>query len=77
MVLEKLTQLFREIFADENLILTLETSPNEIEEWDSLSQVLIVEEVEKTFQIKMDLDEVFKIKNVGDLVKIIEGKLIH
>lgn len=75
MILEKITEIYREIFADETIILTLETSPEDIEEWDSLSQIQIVEEIEKSFGIKMELDDVFKVKNVGDFVALIEKYL--
>lgn len=75
MILEKITEIYREIFADETIILTLETSPEDIEEWDSLSQIQIVEEIEKSFEIKMELDDVFKVKNVGDFVALIEKYL--
>ena len=75
MVQETLMEIFREIFADDTLHLTMETSPSDITDWDSYSKILIVEEAEKVFGIQMDLDEVFKIKNFGDFVKIIEGNL--
>ncbi|MEY8326200.1 acyl carrier protein [Lachnospiraceae bacterium 54-11] len=72
MILEKIQQIFREIFADQTLVITEETNSENIPEWDSFAQVLIVEMVEKTFDIKMDLDEVFKINSISDFIKIIE-----
>lgn len=72
MILEKVTNIFREIFADEMLELTVATTPEDIEEWDSLSHIQIVEEIEKSFGIKLQLDDVFQVKNVGDFINIIE-----
>ncbi len=72
MIRNKLEAVFREIFADETLQLSDETSPSDIPEWDSLAQVLIVEEVEKEFHIKVDINDVFMIKTFGDFVQIIE-----
>lgn len=72
MIRNKLESIFKELFADENLQLSDETSPDDIPEWDSLTQVLLVEEVEKTFNIKIAMDDVFKIKTFGDFVQIIE-----
>ena len=66
MVRNELESIFREIFADESLQLLNETGPNDIEEWDSLMQVLLVEEVERTFNFKIDMDNVFKMKTFGD-----------
>ena len=68
MVRNELESIFREIFADESLQLL-----NEIEEWDSLMQVLLVEEVERTFNFKIDMDNVFKMKTFGDFLKVIEN----
>lgn len=73
MIFEKIQQIFREIFADENLVITEETNSEDIPEWDSFAQVLIIEMIEKTFDIQMDLDEVFKIKSINDFIKIIES----
>lgn len=72
MVRNKLEAIFREIFADETLQLSNETSSADLPEWDSLAQVLIVEAIEKTFNIKIDMDDVFKIKTFGDFVNIVE-----
>lgn len=73
MVRNELESIFREIFADESLQLLNETGPNDIEEWDSLMQVLLVEEVERTFNFKIDMDNVFKMKTFGDFLKVIEN----
>lgn len=72
MIRNKLESIFKELFADKNLQLSDETSPDDISEWDSFAQVLLVEEVEKTFNIKIAMDDVFKIKTFGDFVQIIE-----
>lgn len=75
MILEKLQQIFKEIFADDNLEIAGETTAEDIPEWDSLAQVLIVEAVEKEFDIKMNLDEVFKMKSVNDFIQAVEASM--
>lgn len=72
MVRDNLEAIFREIFADEGLQLSNETSPSDITEWDSLTQVLIVEAIEKKFDIKIGMDDVFKLKTFGDFVNKVE-----
>ena len=70
--LDRLQDIFREIFDDENLILTLETSPIDIDDWDSLAQINVIVSCESEFNIKMDIQDIASINNVGDLVNIIE-----
>ena len=72
MVQEKLQEIFREILANEELELTFDMGTDDIEEWDSLTHIILVEEAEKTFNIKIDMDEVFKIRTFGDFVSTIE-----
>jgi len=67
--------VFRDIFDDEGLVLTIDTSPDDIEDWDSFAQVTIVLACESAFQIKFDLNDIAKIKNVGDLLETIDQKL--
>lgn len=72
MIKDELEAIFKEIFADETLQLSNETSPTDIPEWDSLAQVLIVEAVEKSFNIKIGMDDVFKLKSFGDFLNVVE-----
>ena len=74
-ILEKLEIIFRDVFDDENIILTNETTANDIEDWDSLAQINLVVAIKKEFKINFDLEEVSKYKNVGDMVNAIEKKL--
>ena len=75
MILEKLTLIFRTVFEDESIILTEDTSPDDIPDWDSLSQILLIEEIEKLFHVQLELDEVFTIHNIKDMINIIEKHL--
>ncbi len=72
---EELQDIFRDIFDNELLLITRETNANDIEEWDSLAQVIIIVAIEKTFNIKFTLEELQNFKNVGDFIDLIEGKI--
>ena len=74
-ILKRLEVIFRDVFDDENIILTNETTANDIEDWDSLAQINLIIAIKKEFKINFDLEEVSKYKNVGDMVKAIENKL--
>ena len=73
--LQRLQKIFCDIFDDETLVLTKETAPDDIEEWDSLTQVNIIVVCESEFGVKFELDDIKKLKSVGDIADAIEGKL--
>lgn len=73
-VLEELTGIFREEFDDEGIVLTEETTSEDIEEWDSLEHINLIVAVEEHFGIKFSMNEVTGMKNVGAMVEIIAGR---
>ena len=74
-ILKKFEVIFRDVFDDENIILTNETTANDIEDWDSLAQINLIVAIRREFKINFDLEEVSKYKNVGDMVSAIKKKL--
>lgn len=74
-VTSKLTEIFRDIFNDDSLILTDELNANAVSSWDSLSHMILITEIEKSFSIKFKLRDLNKMKNVGDMIDIIINKL--
>ena len=74
-VVSKLTVIFREVFNDNTLNLTDELTANDVEQWDSLSHMLLITEIEKVFSIKFKLKDLNKMRNVGDMVDIIISKM--
>ena len=74
-ILKKLEVIFRDVFDDEDIVLTNETTANDIEDWDSLAQINLIVAIRSEFKINFDLEEVSKYKNVGDMVNAIKEKL--
>jgi acyl carrier protein len=60
--------LSRVLEIDENTI-TDETSPDNVENWDSFNGLMLVSELEKDFNVKFTMDEVTSVKNVLDIKK--------
>jgi acyl carrier protein len=52
-----------------------ETLAPEVPGWDSLNHVNIILAVEKSFNVKFKSYEVLRLKNVGDLQKLVDAKL--
>lgn len=74
-IIEKLTAIFHEIFNDNSIVLRDDMTAADVENWDSLTHMLMITKVEEVFDIKFKLKELNKLKMVGDLISIIESKL--
>lgn len=74
-IVEKLTNVFHEVFNDNSIVLRDEMTAADVENWDSLTHMLMITKVEEVFGIKFKLKELNKLKMVGDLISTIEGKL--
>ena len=74
-IIEKLTPIFQTVFSTPDLVLTMEMSAESVENWSSLTHMVMMAEVEKTFSIQFKLKELRKLNNVGDLVSAISNKL--
>ena len=51
-----------------------EMTPADIETWDSLSQLNLISTIEKEFQIKLEIDEIFTVIKIGDIYEILSKK---
>lgn len=71
----RLTPVFRNVFRDNTLEITDELSALDVENWDSLSHMLLIAEVENQFAIKFKLKDLNKMRNVGDMITVISSKL--
>jgi len=74
-VTEQLTEIFRDLFDDEEIVLTREMTADDIEDWDSLTHIQLMSICEKEFHLKFSTVEMMHLKNVGDLIDMIEKKM--
>lgn len=70
----KVTDVFRDVFDDDDLTPTAQTVAADVEEWDSLSHIRLILSLEQAFGIRFSTVEVGSMENVGDLVRLIQGK---
>ncbi len=73
-VFDDLHSIFYTILRRDNFILSDNTTAKDIEGWDSLSNMLIITEIEKKYNIRFSFREIVKMKNVGDLCQAIRNK---
>lgn len=74
-ILKQLNEIFIDVLDNDKIVLTKETTAEDIEEWDSLSHIHLVVAVEKHFNITFTSLEMQAWKSVGDLCENIKAKL--
>lgn len=70
-IMERLTEIFRDVFDDESIEISDSTTANDIEAWDSLEHITLISAVEKAFKMRFTMREVSGMKNVGEMAGII------
>ena len=71
-IMAKLNEIFCDVFDDEDIVLTNETTADDIEDWDSLEQINLLVAIEKQFNIKFQLADVADLENVGAMADLVE-----
>ena len=72
----QLTEVFRDVFADDEIEIHGETTADDIEDWDSLTNVQLLIAIEKEFEgMKFNTGEVANLENVGQMVALIQDRL--
>ena len=61
----RLQQVFREVFDDDTLVITPDTSYETLKGWDSMAQVKLIMALEEEFGIKLSTDEVVEATKLG------------
>lgn len=74
-IIGKLTSIFKDVFNNQSLILKDSLTANDVDNWDSLTHMLLITEIEEGFSIKFKLKDLNKMRNVGDMIEIIMSKL--
>jgi acyl carrier protein len=70
----RLQDIFRDLFDDDDIALRPEMTAKDVAGWDSLKNVKLIVQIEKAFKIRFATGEVVGIKNVGELLALIEQK---
>ena len=69
-----LKTVFQSVFNETDIAITREMTAEDVPSWDSLHHIQLISEVERAFRIKFKLREVMTMKNVGDLIDLINRK---
>ena len=74
-VLSRLTDIMRDVFEEDDLVVTDETTSDDVAEWDSTNHVRLMVAVEAAFDVSFETDEITAPDSVGDLLDLIQAKL--
>jgi len=69
---EKIFEIFQDILDIDRNILSLETKPSDIDEWDSMATVNIIVVIEEEFNVKFKLEEIQTLQKIKDFVELLE-----
>ena len=72
--LTTLTEVFQQVFEDDELAISRDTTAADIASWDSLMHVSLILAVEKKFRIRFSSSEISSLMTVGMLVDLINVK---
>jgi acyl carrier protein len=74
---ERLQNVFKEVFDNDDMVISRDMTAHDVEDWDSLRHMDLITSVEHEFNVKFTTKEILGLKNVGEFLNILEGKLKH
>lgn len=72
-IYDKLTEIFIDVFDIEDIHIVDSTTSKDVVGWDSLTHITLIGVIEDEFNIKFDMVDLPKMKDVGTMVTLIEG----
>lgn len=74
-ILVTLQEIFRRVLRRPGIELREDMSAKDVDGWDSLSNMVIISEIEKTFGIRFPFREIVRMRDVGDLCRSVAAKI--
>ena len=73
-ILAKVQEIFQDVLDNEDIVLSFNTTADDVEEWDSLSHIQLIVAIEKEFKVKFTSKEITSWKTVGDMIDCVISK---
>lgn len=73
-IVKRLTEVFRDVFDDNSIVISENTTANDIDDWDSIEHINLISAVEDEFSMRFKMREVSGMKNVGEMIDIISQR---
>ena len=73
-IINRLTEVFRDVFDDDSITISPATTSADIEDWDSIEHINLIGAVEDEFGLRFKMKEASGMKNVGEMISIISER---
>jgi len=74
-VSDQIRTIASDIFGVSSDKITAASTPETIETWDSIQHLNLVLALEEKFGLQLSPEEIEQMKNMGEIIKVVEGKL--
>lgn len=75
-IIDGIQQALQNVIGEDDIIITEQTKAADIDGWDSLANVRLFIELEGTFDIRFSALDIEDLKNVGEIITLIEAKTL-
>ena len=69
---DRIEKIFKEVFDNEDFILDLHMSSDEVPEWDSMTHIQLVLALEQEFHIKFNTQQIAEMNSVKKIMTVIK-----
>lgn len=70
----RLEKVIREVFPIEAETIDENWTSDDIPDWDSVGHLNLIMEIEKEFNIKIEIEEMFEVEKLGDIIPILQKR---
>lgn len=74
-IVEKLTAICKDLFENEELVLTDEMTVGDVDGWTSLTNMMLIADIEQAFGFKFKLKQLATLDNMGNIINTIEANI--
>ncbi|TIS92120.1 MAG: acyl carrier protein [Mesorhizobium sp.] len=74
-IYERLEPIFRELFDDDDLIVTPQHTAKDVEGWDSMMNVQLMLSIERAFKVHFSASQIASLGSIGELAALIQRML--
>lgn len=74
-ILSRVEDIMRDVFEEDDLVATEDTTSDDVAEWDSTNHVRLMVAIESELGVMFETNEITAPDNVGALLDLIEAKL--
>jgi acyl carrier protein len=73
-IMNQVNDIFKSVLENDDIVISYDTTADDVDDWDSLNHIILVVEIEKHFGVKFTANEIVSFKNVGEMCEAIKKK---